>query len=556
MVLMREIGARRAARGLGVVAVVLVGLLAAACEQPDWKNPEYLSKQVETGDRLRALDEIARLDEEGKARTVPALINAYNNNTDKEKVFAVLAELRDKRAKSVYVDALKHAKSNRDRAKGAIALGEIQATEHIPTMVDIFRNVPNEDLRRSILEGFSAMPDAQAIPLLVEILTTYDPDREPIAYHAYACEVLAAVDQPTDTVVKAVVFGMYLDNAKGQNVAKECSVAVASVGKLASKELLTVAAGKHEKVNQRFAKYSSYIEGTAEVNAIDALGMLHDKETVAQLMELLVARRDAPPTYRNERLLGWGQKRNEFFVATTDALGRIGYPAALEALSKFVMPSDEDLESYKAIIDYDKRMKLFMVEAAIKSVNALGDRKGLEVLATAAQKGDLPDLKGYGDDAVFQSRWQSARAFAMLGTGDDLETWNKMVAAEKVEGMKQKFDEFRPALEAANTCKQDAACYGKLLAGGDPLKAEKAAWELGRMERGGAAEEQLFNGIESTSPEMRSIVIENLYRVATKKTADKIAEVLKKEEDRATPEFKILHVKMKGLMAYIANQGG
>src|SRR5690606_14679403 len=132
-------------------------------------SPQYIEKQLREGDRLKALDELVKLPTEKQKETVPALVDLYKQDKDKDRVLTILSQLRDPRAKDVYVDALKNAPSNRDKASAAIALGDIDAKDQIPTMLESFRSVPNQDLRRSILEAFKAMPDASELPLLQEI---------------------------------------------------------------------------------------------------------------------------------------------------------------------------------------------------------------------------------------------------------------------------------------------------------------------------------------------------------------------------------------------------
>lgn len=549
------VGQRSVRRAMMVGSLVAALTCGVACEPPDWTDPEFLSQQIKEGDRLKALEEIPRLSEEDQKKVVPALVDAYNNGQDKDKVFTILAAVRDERAKAVYVDALKSARSQRDQAKAALALGELKATEHIPTMMDIFRNVPNQDLRSAIIQAFVEMPDAQEIPLLIDILKNYDPDREPISYHSYSCDILAAIDQPTDAVVDAVVYGIFLDNAKGQNVSRECSIAVATTGEMATEKLIGVMQGKNDAINTRFSKYKAYIKGSSEVTAVDTLGLLRAAKSAPAMQEEMLKAKSAPATYRNDKLLAWGQKRSEFFVAACGALGDMGAPESVEFLSKFVMPGDKDLESYKALIDYDKRTKLFMVEAAMKGLNAHGDRKGLEALGKAALKGDLPELKGYGPGAEYQSRWQAARAYAMLADAAHAAEFDKMASAEKNDDMKKKWAEFKPALDVASECKGDAKCYGKYLTDNSAVKSEKAAWELGRLPAGGEAEAQLLAQLGTQSPQLRTIIIKSLFRVGTKATADKIVELLDKESGKSMAEFKVLHMQMAALKAYIDNKG-
>jgi HEAT repeat protein len=541
--------------GLLAAVCVVVALGAAACEKPDWTSPAYLSQQIKEGDRLRALDELAKLPREKQVEVVPALIDAYNNNLDKERAFDLLAQLRDKQALNVYVDALRNGSSNAIKGKAATALGDLKATEHIGDLLELFKSVPNEPLRRSVLEALKQMPDPQVFGLVTEILTVYDPDREPIAYHSYACDIMAEVDskQMTDSVVQALVYGMFLDNATGQNVYKECATAVFNAGKRATPELLKVVKGEHEKVNKRFARYSSYVAGTNEIKAADVLGLIRDPAAFDDLAAFLVTKRQAPVTYTEDKKNQWLINQVQLFVYAAGALADIGLPKSADALEPFVKLDPKAYEPYQESIEGKALSQHDMFLAGADGLNTIGDRGRLPVLLEAARKADMPSLKRYGDEGfVFQPRWEAARAFARLGRGDDLEAYDKLIAEEKVEGAKAEFQKHRPMLVVAQECRDQVACYGRYLTGDKKAEAEKAAWELGRLEGG---EAELLKGLGVQDLELRRGVVNSLYRVGGKATMDKITEVLAAEKDRATPEFKDSHFKLRALRAFLRNKG-
>jgi HEAT repeat protein len=538
-----------------LLLVAALALVATACEKPDWTDPTYLSQQIKEGDRLRALDELAKLPDEKQRQAIPALVDAYNNNQDKEKVFNLLAQLRDKQALNVYVDALRNGSSNGIKAKAATALGDLKATEHIGTMMDMFKSVPNEPLRRAILEAFKNMPDAQLFPLITEILTVYDPDREPIAYHSYACDIMAEVDSSkmTDAVVQALVYGMFLDNAKGQNVYKECATAVFNAGPRATPELIKVVKGEHEKINQRFLRYSSYIQGTNEIKAVDVLGLIRDPAAYDALVEVMKTQPAPPVTYGQDKRNQWLINQIQLFVYATGAMVDLGLKKGAEELQPFLTLDKKAYEPYKENIEGKALSKHDMFLAAADGINKLDDREHLPWLLTAASSANMPSLKRYGDAAfVYQPRWEAARAYARLGGPSELEAYDKLIAKEKDEGAKKKFQEFRPMLVVANECKQQAACYGRYLTGDKKIEAEKAGWELGRLKQGGEAE--LLKALGSADLNRRDAVMASLYKVGGEASVKKIDEVLEEEKSRSTPEFKDVHFKMKALRAYLRNK--
>lgn len=538
-----------------LLLVAVLALAATACEKPDWTDPAYLSQQIKEGDRLRALDELAKLPKEKQSQAIPALVDAYNNNQDKDKVFDLLAQLRDKQALNVYVDALRNGSSNNIKAKAATALGELKATEHIGAMMDMFKSVPNEPLRRAILSAFQEMPDPQVFPLITEILTVYDPDREPIAYHSYACDIMAEMDSTkmTDSVVQALVYGMFLDNAKGQNVYKECATAVFNAGKRATPELVKVLKGEHKQINDRFLRYSSYIQGTNEIKAADVLGLIRDPAAYDALVEVMKTQPAPPVTYGEDKRNQWLINQIQLFVYATGAMVDLGVKQGAAELEPFIKLDKKAYEPYKENIEGKALSQHDMFLAAVDGVNKLDDREHLSWLMDAAVNANMPSLKRYGDAAfVFQPRWEAARAYARLGGPAELEAYDALIAKEKDEGAKAKFQEFRPMLVVANECKDQAACYGRYLMGDKKIEAEKAGWELGRLQNGGEAE--LLKALGSADLDRRDAVMASLYKVGGKASIDKITEVLEAEKSRATPEFKDVHFKMKALRAYLRNK--
>ncbi len=540
------------------VMVCLVALMAlVGCEKPDWNDPVFLTQQIESGDRLRALDNIAKMDKEKKAEVVPALIKAYESDQDKEKVFDLLAQVRDKRALNVYVDALRNGSSNNIKAKAATALGELKVTDHIGTMVDTFKAVPNEDLRRAILTAMVEMPNAQMFPLVTEILNEYDPDREPIAYHSYACDIMAKVDgkQMTDAVVDALVYGMFLDNAKGQNVYKECAAAVFQAGPRATPALVKVLKGKHEKINKRFLRYASYLEGTNEVKAADVLGLIRDPKAAPALVEAVTTQGAAPVTYTQDKRNQWILTQVQLYVYAAGALAEVGLPVSVETLKPFLEQDKKAYEVYKDNIEGKALARHDIFLAAADGMNTIGDRAQLPLLLKAARTADMPTLGRYApkdpQSLISQPRWESAAAYARLGTGAELEAFDKLIADEKIEGAKKKFQEFRPMLVVAQECKTQAACYGRYLTGDDKIKAEKAAWELGRLKD---AEAELIKALGTEKLTVRKGIIASLYRAGSKKSVAAIDALLEKESSRRTPEFKDIHFKMKALRGFLNNK--
>lgn len=542
---------RNFTRKLALAAALVAVVGATGCHAQDWDDPAFVSEQIRSGDRLKAYDKAAKLPEAKQRELVPALVEVYNKDIDKDGSFKLLAVLRDERAKMVYVDALQKAPSSRDKGAAAVALGDLNARDQIKTMVQVFRDVPNEDVRRSILEAFKAMPDPSERALMVDILTNYDPDRESIAYHAFACEVLALIEPTTDAQVEAVVYGMYLDNAKGQNVFKQCASAVFATQKKATPVLLSVLDGTHPKVFKRYQKFPSYVQLTAEIKAVDVLGHLHDPAASDKLLAEVTKVRVAPSSYRNDKLLAWGQNRIQLYVYAMGALADIGSPKLIDVAKPILSFDKKAYAPYADMIDYDKRAKHDVVLAALDGLNKVGDRKALPVLAQCIKDCDIPELKGFDEKFVGQARWEAAQQYARLTDASGVAAYEKALADEKTDYVKEKLVKFKPMVDAAKECDGNIDCWAKMLNDKDPLRAEKAAWELGRGAKGGAAETALLGGLKGDNLALRKVVIHSLFRVGTKAAAEKVKTHMTADRDKRGMEWKDIAFRMNSLYEFL-----
>jgi hypothetical protein len=75
------------------------------------------------------------------------------------------------------------------------------------------------------------------------------------------------------------------------------------------------------------------------------------------------------------------------------------------------------------------------------------------------------------------------------------------------------------------------------------------------MPRGGGAEGELLASLGTADLTLRKAVIKSLFRVGTKKTADKVTAQLAREKNRRAPEYKDVHFKMRALRAHARNNG-
>ncbi|MEO1271335.1 MAG: hypothetical protein AAFX99_24850, partial [Myxococcota bacterium] len=298
-----------------------------------------------------------------------------------------------------------------------------------------------------------------------------------------------------------------------------------------------------------FAKYPTYIEGFNEIKAADRLGMLRDPAATKALLEEMTRVREMPPTYRDKKALQWGSNRLQLFVYIASALGDLKTPNLHETLKPFITGDKEALEPYNVMVDYDKRSKYQIAVGALDALNRSGDREALKTLEFAIQKANFPELKGFGDEAVYQTRWEAAHRYAKLATGNELGTWEKLMADEKEARVKEEMTKYKPMLELARECQTKAPCYGRHLTGKDAIKAEKAAWELGRLPKGGAVETELAKGLTASNKVVQEAAILSMFRVGTKASLPAVDKAI------GNTSNKDVKLKLNALKYYLKTRG-
>jgi hypothetical protein len=254
-------------------------------------------------------------------------------------------------------------------------------------------------------------------------------------------------------------------------------------------------------------------------------------------------------------------------------LGDLGAEKAQDFLVDVL--TGEMNEDWQGILD--PLLELQLRQDAGKALVRLGNREAAGPLMNMALEGVIKDLERRARfmeksedmepmDVLqrYQFNWMSAKLWANLATGEQIDDLNKLINLEFLQGEKMKkvrerLKEFKPMLKLAKECMgkdsadAKASCYGEGLKNDDnEYVREKAAWELSRLPKEAAAP-VLNENLSTDHLGTREIIELALYTKGNKKSIETIGNILEDEADETAERYKMDRFRLKLLRAYLRN---
>lgn len=564
---------------LGTGCALALALLGA-CDKADWQSPDYVSQQLLEQDptkRRLALEKLKELPAEAQntSAVVAALVKVYQDGgTGQKEVMTLLVKLRHPEAAPAY---LKELETNATGFAGAAgeALGTTKSTASIPGMLATLKATDNNEVKEGILRGLSMMPDPSVVGPLVDILGL-DVDNFPIAHHAWACEILGATAMAhpgafDDKAREAMVRAIYLANNRGQNVGKECGLAVQQLGPQAAPALLKAFNGQHEGVNNLLLSYNrppdfGFTANHTRAVATVRLSGMRAPEAVASFIQDLKKVKAAPSEISGQHAVSWRLKEGQLTDEIILGLGDLGDASARPVL--------EDVLLGKRNKDWDDitdgLIELQLRQDAAQALNRLGDRAALPSLMKMAREGVIIDLErrfamlekaGKPGSLVerYQFNWMAAQAYANLARPEQRAEYQKLIAETKQEELRKKYESFLVMFDTAEQCEAKgddaarAACYAEKLASEDPLVREKASYELGRLPAA-VAGPVIAKALSTKHLDTRELLTAALYRAPSKQAIAAIDAILEAEASRTGPEYNLDRNRLHLAKAWLHHQ--
>lgn len=573
----------RSGRGILLAGVAALALsVGTGCEKADWTDPGYISQKLLDSDpavKRMALDHARSLSDDQKAELVPALSKVYlESSVGQKEAMSMLVQLRHTGGSEAYIQEVKTDATGYAGA-AAEAIGQAKIREAIPQMLEQLEKTDSGEIKQGILRGLSHMPDPQHVGPLTKILKL-DEDNNPIALHAYACEILGEIGQENpdafdEDARRTLVRAMFLANSRSQNVGRECGLAVQQVGSSMIPILLETFEGKNESVQQLLMSYNkspdfAFPSNHSKLVATIRLTSMRAQEAVAPFIADLQSVKEAPAILgRTNHAVSWRVKEGQITDEVILGLGDLGDVSARPVL-ELVLSGERNKVAWEDITD--GMVELQLRQDAASALNKLGDREALPALMKAAREGVIGDLERRfvmlerrGEPASslerYQFNWMAAQAYAMLAKAEHQPEFDKLIAATKDEALAEKYKSFLPLFAVAKECdeKSDdsarAACYGEKLKDKDNAVSEKAALELSRLPAEVAGPVLVAN-LDTENLQTREAISFALYRAPSQAAIDKIAEILEKEASRSGADYRLDHNRLRLLRGWmVANRG-
>lgn len=553
---------------LAPVLVLALAPLFVACEEPDWNDVPYVTSKLQSADPIErqvALSKIVDMPRDQQAKYKDLLIKMYVEKLgDRTSIINILIPMRDAAAKDAYVVEMETNDGGK-AAAAADALGTLKATDAIAKMIATLEATDDTATKQGIMRGFAQMPDKQMVQALTRVLAL-DADNNPIALHAYACEILGEIAEQDPTAIseptrQAMVRGIFLSNMKKQNVAKECGLAVQKVGATAIPDLVKVFRGERQDIVRLMLTYDLPINFTKGV-ATNSLTGLQAAEAVALFAEEIGKPKEIPKLLKGNAAVSWAQTEGRAHSEMLRGLGDLGDPKALDILGKVLL--GEKNKELASIMDFAIETQLR--QDAATAIRAIGDRSAAAVLLKAAQSAVINDLEKLAKQNPtmppgrrFTFQLTNARAYANLA-GADAEAGLKKLSDES----KSKF--FRaymasllvmPQLYAECNGKgadaEKAKCYASKLKDKNEMVREKAAFELRRLPSAAAAPE-LAAALSVPFLDTREFIEVGVYRHPSKEALAAIDKILEDESSLTDINHKVDHHRLQLLRAWLKHK--
>lgn len=550
-----------------LMALALIPL-SIACEEPDWTNVEYVTAKLQSEDPIErqvALSKIVDMPKDEQAKYKDLLIKMYvDKRGDRTSIINILIPMRDAAAKDAYVTEMETNDGGKASA-AADALGTLKAKDAIPKMIATLEATDDTATKQGIMRGFAQMPDKQMVQALTRVLAL-DADNNPIALHAYACEILGTIAEQDPSAIseptrQAMVRGIFLSNMKKQNVAKECGLAVQKVGAAAIPDLIKVFRGERQDIVRLMLTYDLPINFAKGV-ATNSLTGLQAPEAPALFSEEIAKAKEIPKLLKGNAAVSWAQTEGRAHSEMLRGLGDLGDPKALDVLGKVLM--GEKNKELASIMDFAIETQLR--QDAATAIRSIGDRSASAVLLKAAQTAVINDLEKLAKQNPtmapgrrFTFQLTTARAYANLAGADGMDGLKKLS-----EGSKSKF--FRAYMASLSVMPQlyaecngkgadaeKAKCYVEKLKDKNDMIREKAAFELRRLPSAAAAP-ALAGALSIPFLDTREFLEVGIYRHPSKEAIAAIDKLLEDESGLTDVQHKVDHHRLKLLRAWLKHK--
>lgn len=527
--------------------MILVGsfaLLTVGCGPTDPEDPMYWVAKLKSRERKQAIKHLASMGEKAHV-AVPHLIKLYKRGREKGEIIATLAQINatGPEVSALFATAISDATEQDAAAAAADALGDMGAKEKVKELTAVLDMDMEDQVKAAALRTLIRFKEPSTVGDLIRVLD-HDPNKQWIHLNALACTALGVIGSPAaDKALPSVVRGVFLRDRFSRLAFRDCAIALIRFGDLGGKAMLDAMDGKNERLNE-MARKKGFVDGLISEEGVKILSLTRYKPALPRIIKELVVRDMAPPGYDEQKKIIWAAIEAQRFQNSLEALGRIGDPAAVPELSKWLYKGEYvrrvrvpwalnmlgGKEAYQSLLKAAKTVKVDGNEWM-----RIDCAQHLAYLATPEQVGDI--------DAVLNVVGKLEDELKKYKTTDPIGAKDFL---DKLEGVRQN----KAAIKECGTRRE---CWIKKLEHPHPHVKHKAVWTLARMKGDTKAIDALLGHLSTSDFAFRNAILEVLPLICDKRCVAPLKAQM--EAEKGKTEFKGFRDVMDFVLTQIEGKG-
>ena len=519
------------------------------CEQVDPNSVEYWIGKLKGTERAAA---IGKLGEMKDPAAVEPLMAAYKDGHLRYQIVASLAQIGDKKAVPVMLEALQdNAEPKAGRLAGNTLL-EWEVGDHPDVYVKVISDTQSSnEARLGALQLLAKWPHPSAEASLLPILAA-DPDLQPIVLGGLAAEALGKLKSAK--AVDELVYCMWKNDARGRHAVPQCRMAINRIGAPAVAPALVALSRKNRKLEKYARKFKFDKGGLIEAKAAEILGDLGDVSAVEPLIAAMNTVDEMPASVQQDpkKAQAFAMASTQKTISIANALAALGDERAVEPLLKVAGDNERIIQERIAAIQqlaflgqqkaapalqkllekvpnqYDPNAHGLMTEYALSLANLLdgSDEKALEnleqTLAEIVKRFD--EWKANSEKEIADAKTDREK--------NSIKPWLGMY-----DERKKRFQTVQRKVAAVVECKSDSACWGKKITDKDEAIQLTAAYRLANGDKA-AGLPILKQHVGHGDLTLRNVVLFGIGRIGNATVTADLEAAKKADEERAKKKDK------------------
>ncbi|TVR04641.1 MAG: hypothetical protein EA398_01390 [Deltaproteobacteria bacterium] len=470
---------RAARRPLGTCLLVLVavGLVVACAPKEDWSDPAWISYRMGIGDD-RAFMEFSRLSAEQKTELVPRLVEVYNEGIRREAALVSLIEARDERGREVFLSALQRP-SDREAGLGARGLAAIGDTASATAIAQRVNEVSSPDAYAPFMEALLAIPSPQAAEVVAGTLLRPANRIGGINTVRNGCRLLGSVDDASDEMITAMVFGLVnFIPMPFEDALDACELALLSHGDRAVPALAELLRAENTRVRDHLVNLE-YPPVTGQVRAARVLSRRGSDAALAVFAEFFRTNTPIPRADMMDLSVQmqseWYSAFGQLFEIGVKSFALRGNDEDRALLRSLEQPGDgQALDNFREWMNLSDGAEVGFRQAVHEAMAIINHPEDRRLLVERAVSGRTA-RGGVRTDVML--RLNALHYLGRTTPGDEMALFERVLRAQP-EAFRSQFAPLRAYFLVAEECGDDFACYGRVYDDPSDIAADEAFTSL------------------------------------------------------------------------------